>query len=99
MRAVDLGHTRIAEYRDGLDLAPASVNRDLEVLRRAFRLGKREGLIAHVPRVEMLPVPRPHSQPSEEDEAGVSNERLREIGRQVEGYLERLGPGNQRRQK
>jgi len=31
VRAVDLDKDRITKYRDGLELAPASVNRDLEV--------------------------------------------------------------------
>ena len=99
VRAVDLDEARIAQYRDGLELAPASTNRDLEVLRRALRLGEREKLIAQSPRVEMLSVEKAPSQSGPEDESDASNERLREIGRQLEGYLGRLESRNQGRQE
>lgn len=92
VRAADLDEATIAEYRDKLELSPASVNRDLEVLRRALRLGVREKLIAQAPYVEMLRVENARSRRNTEDETSASNERLREIGRQVEGYLGRLEP-------
>ena len=98
VRAVDLDEARIGEYRDRLDLAPASVNRDLEVLRRALRLGEQEKLIARAARVEMLSEKAP-SRPNSEDETDASNERLREIGRQLEGYLGRLQSGSQGHQE
>ena len=95
VRAVDLDEARIAEYRNGLELAPASVNRDLEVLRRALRLGEERKLIAHAPQVEILPIGRGPSQPNSEDESGADNERLRQIGRRVEGRLESRNQGRQ----
>ena len=41
--------------------ANASINRELAVIKRAFRLGMRAGTVSHVPFVEMLPEAEPRS--------------------------------------
>lgn len=58
IRTADFNKADLTEYilacEDAGD-ACATVNRDLEVLRRAFRLGEREQIVERVPHIEMLP--------------------------------------------
>lgn len=54
LRAVHLNERHVAGYRDARQAAPATVNRELEVLRRALRLGQRRKLLAAPIHVEML---------------------------------------------
>lgn len=56
IRVVDLREAQIEGYRSDRDAAHATVNRELEVLRRALNLGKRATppLVAHAPFVRMV---------------------------------------------
>lgn len=56
LRAVDLTERAIELYRDSRDAKPATINRELEVLRRALTLGKRKRLLVAPPHVSMLRV-------------------------------------------
>ena len=58
VRVVDLRQAQIDGYRDDRKAKPATVNRELELLRRALNLGKRHTppLVAHVPFIDMLKV-------------------------------------------
>lgn len=53
MRASEVCERSVGSYRRSRDAAPATVNRELEVLRRAFSLGKRNKLIASPAHVEI----------------------------------------------
>jgi site-specific recombinase XerD len=56
-RAVDVSGSAIERYkasRLGEKKAPATVNRELALIRRAFRLGLKQKLIATMPSLELL---------------------------------------------
>jgi integrase len=57
IRVVDLREAQIEGYRHDRDAANATVNRELELLRRALNLGKRATppLVIHTPFVRMVP--------------------------------------------
>lgn len=58
IKVVDLRQAQIDGYRDDRKAKPATVNRELELLRRALNLGKRHTppLVDHVPFIPMLKV-------------------------------------------
>lgn len=56
IRAADLTESTIRSYRGARKAAPATINRELEVLRRALMIGKRRKLVVAPAHVELLRV-------------------------------------------